>query len=146
MSAIRGGCIAQPLAVSKVTGESWDWPQLVSISGQGHSLENFLNGLFFPEHPWFFALAFGGNQVVKFFAKEAPGCEAYHHLAVLQFALCSLSSCPLPAKWITSHFRYRWLTSLCENQSGIISQLLKKRWFCTTKIAPPLWNYCTGHN
>lgn len=48
---------------------------------------------------------------------------------------CALSSCPLPAKWISSHSRHSWLTSLCENLSGIISQLLKDRWFCTTKIA-----------
>lgn len=94
--------------------------------------------LFFPEHPWF--AAFEGNQVVECFAEEAPGCEAQHHLAALQFAVCSLSSCPLPAKWITSHSRYSWLASLCENQSGIISQLLQDTWFCTTKIAPPLWS------
>lgn len=47
VSATRDSCIAQPLEVSKVTGESWGWPRLVSISGQGHSLENSLNGLFF---------------------------------------------------------------------------------------------------
>lgn len=139
MSATRDGCIAQPLEVSKVIGESWDWPQLVSISRQGHSLENSFNGLFFSQSTLGFA-AFEDSQVVICFAKEAPGCEAQQHLPVLQFALCSLSSCPLPVKWITSHFRYSWLTSLCENQSGIISQLLKDRWFCTTKMAPPLWN------
>lgn len=133
MSATRGGYIAQPLEVSKVTGESWDWPQLVSVSGQGYSLENSLNGLFFPEHLWF--AAFEGNQVVDCSAEEAPGCEAQHPLPALQFAVCSLSSCPLPAKGISSHSRHSWLTSLCENLSGIISQLLKDRWFCTTKIA-----------